>query len=125
MTLLVVAGLGVSLAWAHEGMGSGKGKSVTLKGVLVDTNCYLKYGHDKDDHDSMKACGKACLKDGVPAGLLVDKKLYVIIFPASVFADYIGKTVEITGTLYGDSSLVPEKASSGPKPIKLKGKVMM
>src|SRR4029079_2180238 len=114
---------------AHEHEGNSKGKTVTLKGSLVDTSCFLKEGHDGDDHDNMKACGKDCLKDGIPAGLLVGKKLYVLIFPARVFANYVGKTIEITGELYGDDMLHPSKAEviekKGKMTIKLAGQEMM
>ena len=57
------------------------------------------------------------------------RSLYTLIFPGSVFADYVGKTVEIGGDLHDGNILIPEKASvvekSGKKSIKLKGKVMM
>lgn len=118
-----------SFARAEMEMGGPKGKEVTITGILVDTNCYLKDGHTTDDHDSMKKCGRDCLRDGLPAGVLVGKKLYVLIFPGTVFSDYAGKTVEVSGTQYGDDILIPEKAlvveKDGKKSIKLKGKVMM
>src|SRR5690349_3977903 len=92
---LALMSLVFSYAYAHEGMDAPKGKTVTVKGTLVDTNCYLKDGHKDDNHDSMKSCGRDCLKDGVPAGVLAGGKLYVLIFPSAVFADFVGKTVEI------------------------------
>lgn len=127
---LAVLGFWVPFAYAHEGMEMGsKGKTVTITGTLVDINCYLKDGHTTDDHDSMKKCGRDCLRDGLPAGILVEKKLYVLIFPGPVFSDYVGKTVEVTGDLHAEDILIPEKASvvekDGKKTIKLKGKVMM
>jgi hypothetical protein len=131
LMLLAAIGMLASFAYAHEdGMEMGsKGKEVTLSGTLVDINCYLKDGHTGDDHDAMKKCGRDCLRDGLPAGLLVDKKLYTLVFPGPVFADFVGKTVEISGDLHDGNILIPEKASvvekSGKKPIKLKGKVMM
>jgi hypothetical protein len=106
-----------------------KGKTVTVKGTLVDTTCFLKYGYSSDEHDNMKACGKDCLKDGTPAGVLVNGKLYILIFPSRVFANYVGKTVEVTGDLYGDNLLHPRKASviekKETKTIKLAGQEMM
>lgn len=126
--LILIAGGVLSLGRAEE-MAKAKGKTVTVTGTLVDTNCYLKDGATGNDHDSMKACGRDCLKDGIPAGVLADGKLYVLIFPAPVFADYVGKAVEITGTLQNESQLLPDKAfvvgKDGKKPIKLAGKVMM
>jgi hypothetical protein len=129
--VLMALGLAASFALAHADMdmGGDKGKEVTVTGILVDVNCYLKDGHTGDDHDAMKKCGRDCLRDGLPAGVLVDKKLYVLVFPGPVFADYVGKTVEVSGDLHAENVLIPEKASvvdkSGKKPIKLKGKVMM
>jgi hypothetical protein len=129
--VLMALGLAASFAFAHEGMemGGDKGKEVTLSGTLVDVNCYLKDGHTGNDHDAMKKCGRDCLRDGLPAGLLVGKKLYMLVFPGSVFADYVGKTVEVSGDLHSDNILIPEKAmvveKGSKKTIKLRGKVMM
>ncbi len=130
MASLVLALVGFySLVHAHEHGGDSKGKTVTVRGTLVDTSCYLKDGHTDDNHDNMKACGKDCLKDGVPAGLLVGKQLYILIFPSRVFANYVGKTIEITGELFGDDMLHPRKAEvvekKGNKTIKLAGQEMM
>jgi hypothetical protein len=106
-----------------------EGKTLVVKGTLVDVNCYLKGGFTTDDHDGMLRCGRDCLQQGLPAGLLVDKKLYLLVFPGKVFADYVGKTLEVSGTLYDGSLLLPGKADvvgkDGKKSIKLKGKVMM
>ncbi len=106
-----------------------KGMETTLKGTLVDVNCYLKEGDTNDDHDDMKGCGKTCLRQGLPAGLLVGDKLYLLIFPSDTFMDYVGKTVEVKGTVYNGNLLFPGKASVGTgsdkKSINLKGKVMM
>ena len=130
LMILAFVGLVASFAYAHEGMEmESKGKSVTVTGTLVDINCYLKDGHTTDDHDTMKKCGRDCLRDGLPAGVLVDKKLYTLVFPGPVFADHVGKKVEITGELFDENILVPVKASvvekTGKKVIKLKGKTMM
>jgi hypothetical protein len=127
---LMLLGLVFSYVYAHEGMEMGdKGKTMMVTGILVDINCYLKDGHTGDDHDAMKKCGRDCLRDGLPAGVLVGKKLYVLVFPGPVFADYVGKTVEVTGEMYADNVMIPEKAwlveEGGKKPIKLRGKVMM
>jgi hypothetical protein len=121
---VILAGT-LSLAWA----GAPAGKDLTVMGLLVDANCYVKGGFTTDDHDGMVRCGRDCLKEGLPAGILVDKKLYLLLFPGKVFADYVGKTMEVSGTLYEGSILLPSKADvvgkDGKKSIKLKGKVMM
>lgn len=90
--------LGVILVYSFgraDDMGQ-KAKTVTMTGTLVDVACYLDDGDSGNDHMGMKGCGTECLKGGSPAGLLVDKTLYVVVFPASAFADYVGKKVEIT-----------------------------
>ena len=105
-----------------------KAKSTTLTGILVDTKCYMEDGEKGNDHGTMKACGTSCLKDGSPAGLLVGKKLYILIFPAPTFADYVGKMVEVTGELR-QGNLIPEKAfvveGGKKKAIKMAGAAMM
>jgi len=119
--------LGVITAYSLGRAEEGK-KKTTLKGTLVDTKCYLDGGDTGNDHGTMKACGTSCLKDGSPAGLLVGKKLYILIFPAPTFADYVGKTVEITGEVR-QGNLIPEKAfvvEGGKKTaIKMAGAAMM
>jgi hypothetical protein len=107
-----------------------KGKTVTLTGTLVDLACYLDDHDAGNDHMGMKACGTECLKGGSPAGLLVGKKLYILVFPAPAFADFVGKQVELTGELFDSTNLIPAKAAtidkSGKKTnISLKGKAMM
>jgi hypothetical protein len=107
-----------------------KAKKVTVTGTLVDVACYLDDHDTGNDHGGMKACGTECLKGGSPAGLLVDKKMYVVVFPAAVFADYVGKQVELTGEIYDSTNLIPSKAAvvdkDGKKTvINLKGKAMM
>jgi type 1 fimbria pilin len=130
-SLAVALILGVTLAYSFgrgDDMGQ-KAKTVTLTGTLVDVACYLDDGDSGNDHMGMKGCGTECLKGGSPAGLLVDKNLYVLVFPASAFADYVGKKVEISGDEYG-MNLIPKKASQvnsdgSKKAINIKGKAMM
>ncbi|HET9870672.1 MAG TPA: hypothetical protein VFR02_09285 [bacterium] len=126
-TVWALAAVFVVLAgkvWAE-----GASKTVTLKGTLVDMACYFDDGDTGDDHMGMKGCGKACLKLGSPAGLLVDGQVYTLLFPSANFADYVGKTLEITGDLYGTDALIPAKAAwvdgDSKKPIKWSVKPMM
>lgn len=121
----------VSVAQAESTQADPKSdvKSIQIQGTLVDTSCYFEEGQKTDDHDGMKACGKSCLESGIPAGVLVGDKVYILIFPAKAFADYVGKTVEIKGDPYGDNLIHPHKAfvieKEGKKPIKLTGFEMM
>jgi len=104
-------------------------KTVTVRGILVDLACYLDDGDLGNDHMGMKSCGTACLNQGSPAGLLVGNQLFILIFPSANFANYVGKTLEVTGDLYGDTNLIPAKASlvasDGKKPIAWSVKPMM
>ena len=107
-----------------------KAKKVTLTGTLVDVTCYLEEGDTGNDHGGMKACGTECLNGGSPAGLLVDKNLYILAFPAPAFSKYVGKKVELTGDVYGANNLIPTKAfeidkEGKKKTIDIKGKAMM
>ena len=107
-----------------------KTKKVTLTGTLVDVTCYLEEGDTGNDHGGMKGCGTECLNGGSPAGLLVDKDLYILAFPAPVFSKYVGKKVELTGDVYGTNNLMPTKAfeidkDGKKKTIDIKGKAMM
>jgi hypothetical protein len=130
--ILALLGLTAGYVFADETVNKdpdSKGKTITVRGTLVDTSCYFEEGQKGDDHDSMEACGKNCLLSGIPAGVLVGDKIYVLIFPSKAFADYVGKVVEIKGEAYGDNLIHPQKAvvvdKAGKKPIKLTGFEMM
>ncbi len=106
-----------------------KTKTITVRGILVDTSCYFEERQTGDEHDGMAGCGKACLLSGEPAGVLVGDKVYVLIFPPKAFAEVVGKEVEITGEPYGDNLIHPQKAEvidkNEKKPLKLRGFEMM
>ncbi|HVZ80452.1 MAG TPA: hypothetical protein VHE12_06560 [bacterium] len=115
---------------AHDMDKDGGAKKATLTGTLVDVACYLGDNETGNDHMGMKKCGTECLKSGSPAGLLVDKKLYVLAFPASAFAEYVGKQLELTGEVYPGDVLIPKKAAEVDKDgkkknINIRGKAMM
>ena len=111
LVALMLSGVVISFSTGRAEEAKKKEKTVTLKGTLVDTKCFLQDGEKGNDHEGMKACGTDCLKDGTPAGLLTDKGLYILVFPSPTFADYVGKTLEVTGKVYGKGNLVPDKAS--------------
>jgi len=75
-------------------------KSVTLKGEVVDTVCYLTKGAHGAAH---KACAQACIKGGTPASLLADGKLYLLVAGHGNAAAmdqvkaHAGDTVTVTG----------------------------
>ena len=50
-------------------------KTSVWEGTLIDTNCYLKdHALTGNDHMGVKGCGTACLKSGLPAGILTRTK---------------------------------------------------
>ena len=79
-------------------------KAVTIKGEVVDTLCYASMGASGEGHAK---CGIACLKAGIPAGLVdSNKKMYVLLpakdetpLPAGILAK-AGKVVSVTGHVY-------------------------
>lgn len=130
--ILVLLTLAVGQSFADNAAAKdldSNGKTITVRGTLIDTSCYFEEGQKGDDHDGMKGCGKDCLNSGIPAGVLVDDKVYILIFPAKAFADLVGETVEIKGDVYGDNLIHPTKAfvvdKNGKKQIKLTGFEMM
>ena len=80
-------------------------ETVTVKGELIDTFCYTSMGAKGPSH---KACATACVKKGIPVGLLEDgtNKVYVLLpnkddssLPPAVF-DKMAEKVSITGKAY-------------------------
>lgn len=86
-------------------------KSTVWQGTLVDSNCYLKdHALTGNDHMGVKQCGTACLKTGLPAGILTSaKQFHVLVAPAPALAPYVGDPVRVTGTLHNGAIQV-EKA---------------
>ena len=73
--------------------------SVTLTGEVVDIQCYTSRGAHGEEH---AGCSNACISRDVPAGLLVDGTLYLLLNerPIAVkekVAGLAGKTVKATG----------------------------
>ncbi|HEY0157757.1 MAG TPA: hypothetical protein VGF28_10770 [Thermoanaerobaculia bacterium] len=74
-------------------------ETVTLTGEVVDLHCYTSRGAHGEEH---AACSNACISRDVPAGLLVDGTLYLLLNEAPVavkdkVAGLAGKTVKATG----------------------------
>jgi hypothetical protein len=72
---------------------------VTLTGEVVDLHCYTSRGAHGPEH---AGCSNACLARNVPAGLLVDGQLYLLLNEKPVVvsekvAGLAGKTVKATG----------------------------
>ncbi len=93
--LVVAAMLGTALLFGAE-------KATTWEGTLVDSNCYLKDSSlTGNDHMGVKGCGTACLKQGLPAGILTKAKQYhVLVAPSLALAPYVGQEVRVSGSLH-------------------------
>lgn len=61
---------------AGHGKGDAKAASQTLKGEIVDLNCYLAHGGKGEKHSK---CAKQCVAGGAPMGLATEKGLYLIV----------------------------------------------
>jgi hypothetical protein len=85
------------------------GKPITVVGEVVDFSCYLQLGKHGGKHAD--PCGKKCLQNGQPIGLLTkDGTLYMVMaeehdprrdgtMDARAMAiDHIGHIVEVNGT---------------------------
>ena len=77
-------------------------------GSLVDASCYLTDNTERgNDHLDMKSCGTACLKMGRPAGIVTsDGKFFVLLAPSPDVAEFVGRTIRVTGKLRNGSLLV-------------------
>ena len=80
-------------------------ETVTVKGEIVDTYCYVLMGAKGESH---RQCAIDCIKAGIPAGLLEEGtgKVYVLLpnkdktgLPKGAI-DKIGRTATITGKVY-------------------------
>ena len=86
---------------------SATGQTVRLEGTLVCSKCYLTDNSlIHNYHFPMTKCGTMCLNNGTPAGLLTqDQEFHAIIAPSSSLADYVGRTIRVSGSLHGGSIL--------------------
>lgn len=94
-------------------MGLPRSSMIMVTGKLVDMRCYSQnYRNHTDDHVTatggiMKNCGAACMKLGVPCGILEGGKpgnpLYVLLIASPVLVDYIDRKAAVRGRLMRDS----------------------
>ncbi len=108
--ILVLATLALCAFWAVAAFASGMegGKSITVKGEIVDLACYLDHGASGAKHQQ---CALTCLKNGEPMGLLTaDGKVYLLLAdhqnakPFDEAKGFASQQVEVTG---------PEAAKAG------------
>jgi len=77
----------------------------TVEGELVDITCYSK-GAKGESH---RMCAALCAKSGKPVGIASrDGKVYTLLTESPGMAEYMAKTVKITGKLHEASqSIMP------------------
>jgi len=88
---------------------AGEGKEVTLTGEILDTYCFMMNPEEGQGEGHAK-CAKACIKKGIPPGLLVDGKVYVLLGKGHKAAndqvvEFAGKMVTIKGKLVEHSGI--------------------
>ena len=87
---------------------------ITVEGKLIDTKCYgLSHDNHGVDHGDMTACGTACANMGIPVGVLEGGEpgntVYLIIGPASGYAQYMAQEVKIEGEQAYPGGIIPTK----------------
>jgi hypothetical protein len=87
-------------AAAHEGYEHSSSSS-TLTGEIVDVTCLMDHASKSATHS---ACAQKCIEKGLPVGLLVGDKLYLVILdshdsPNAKLAPLAGKLVKMTGAI--------------------------
>jgi hypothetical protein len=75
-------------------------KASTWTGEIIDVTCHTAKGAAGEDH--AKSCGSACVKNGLPVGLLVDGTTYILVGehekPLNAeLAEHVGHKVTVTG----------------------------
>lgn len=78
--------------------------TVTVKGTLLDMKCYSALGVTSRKHGM--GCGKTCLSEGLPAGILVHGKAWTLATNSRKLADYVGLKIKVTGQADAKDSIV-------------------
>ncbi len=79
-----------------------------VQGELLDMYCYSAAGATGRDHG--KTCGKDCLASGIPGGILVNGKAWLLATNPRPLADYVGLQIRVTGVVVAsDTTILPDK----------------
>lgn len=99
--VLLTAAIWVSAQQKH---GERESKTVTIQGEVVDLSCYLSHEGRGEKHAK---CAIACIKKGLPMGILTDDgKLFVVLEDHAKADAYqqlkksAAKKVTVTGIVY-------------------------
>jgi len=98
LAMLLVTGL---TAFSLSSFGQDKA-TTTVKGELLDMDCYMASGAHGNDH---KSCADMCINGGAPMGVLTsDGKVYLLVSghnkkePYESLKKHAGEEVTVTGT---------------------------
>ncbi len=114
--MVMFLALGAMRLWAHD---DDKTPEHTLTGEVVCLSCYLGHGGMGSAHAK---CAKQCFVKGLPLGLKVGDKLYLVVgehhgTANKALSAYAGKQVTVTGHVFeqdGMSMLEVEKVVKTP-----------
>ncbi len=103
-SLVLVFGLLLATAGFHAiGFAADQGKTVTVKGEVIDTACFFAKGKRGAKHAK---CAKMCVQGGVPAALLTDDgQIYILnemhdnAEPFEQVKEHAGEVVTVKGIL--------------------------
>ena len=107
--------LGSGRLWAHD---DDKTPDQSLTGEVVCLSCYLSHGGQGDIHAK---CAKQCFAKGLPVGLKVGDKLYLVVgehhgTANKMLSTYAGKQVTVSGHVFeqeGMSMVEVESVKAG------------
>src|SRR5206468_2467322 len=120
---MLFAGLGIANAHGghDEKSEAEEGKAVTMTGEVMDLGCYMQHPETGQGPEHA-GCGKMCVNKGIPAGLKVDKRLYLLLAEghvsvADLVAKLVGQKTTVQGKLIdrdGMSAIIVSKATRAP-----------
>jgi hypothetical protein len=103
-------GTGIALALfsslgmiAAVGAADAKPESKAIQGELIDTYCYSSGGAKGEGHAK---CAAKCMSSGIPAGILVDGKVWILGTNPKPLAQYAAKTIRVTGEMDSDTHMI-------------------
>lgn len=99
--------------------GLAAGDTLTVLGTLIDSRCFQldKDTNRADDHvrpeGPVAACAEACARQGWPVAVLEGGRpegyVWMLSFPAPVFAEYMAQPVRVLGQFRSEGILVPQR----------------
>ncbi len=91
---------------AAVGAAKKEAQTKTVQGELIDTYCYSSGGAKGARHAK---CATKCMSSGIPAGVLVDGKFWVLGTNPKPLAQYASKTIRVTGEMDQDTHMILPK----------------